>query len=92
VTDTTVVHSQYRHGYVDVYSLTMAGAGQVDFVDTELEGVKKLDSTLFVCIAAETANRLGWLREGDKAGGWPRKLSDTLIHVPARNGDKLGTA
>ena len=70
----------------------MVRAGQVDFVDTELEGAEKLDGTLFVHVAAETANRLGWLREGDKARGWPRKLSDTLIHVPVRNGDKLGTA
>lgn len=47
-------------------------AGQADFVDTELEGAEKLDGTLFVRVAAETANRLGWLREGEKAGGWER--------------------
>ena len=47
-------------------------AGQADFKDTELEGADRLDGTLFVRAAAATATRLGWLREGEKAGTWDR--------------------
>lgn len=46
--------------------------GQADFVNTELEGAEKLDGTLFIRAAGETANRLGWMREGEKQGKWDR--------------------
>jgi hypothetical protein len=45
-------------------------AGQADFNGTELEGADRLDGTLFVRAAAATSKRLGWLREGEKAGMW----------------------
>lgn len=47
-------------------------AGQADFKDTELEGADKLDGTLFVRTAAATAKKMGWMREGEKAGAWDR--------------------
>ena len=50
----------------------LQAAGQVDFKDTELEGADRLNGTLFVWAAAATATRLGWLREGEKAGMWDR--------------------
>jgi len=46
--------------------------GQVDFINTELGGAEKLDGTLFIRVAGETANRMGWMREGEKQGQWDR--------------------
>jgi len=45
---------------------------QMDFSNTELEGAEMLDGTLFIRVAGETANRLGWVREGEKPGEWDR--------------------
>jgi hypothetical protein len=47
-------------------------AGQADFKDTELKGSEKLDGTLFLRIAKETADKMGWMREGEKSGTWYR--------------------
>ena len=47
-------------------------AGQTDFCDTELEGAEQLDGSLFLRVAGETANKMGWMREGEKAGQWDR--------------------
>ena len=35
-----------------------------------LEGIERLDGTLFVRVAGLTFDRLGWVDEGDKAGLW----------------------
>lgn len=37
-----------------------------------LEGIERLDGTLFVRIAGLTFDRLGWLDEGEKEGVWDR--------------------
>ena len=35
-----------------------------------LEGIEKLDGTLFVRVAGLTLDRLGWVNEGEKACSW----------------------
>ena len=35
-----------------------------------LEGIEKLDRTLFVRGAGLTFDQLGWMHEGEKAGSW----------------------
>ena len=35
-----------------------------------LEGIERLDGTLFVRVAGLTFDRLGWVDEGEKAGMW----------------------
>jgi hypothetical protein len=35
-----------------------------------LEGIEKLDGTLFVRVAGLTLDRLGWVNEGEKASSW----------------------
>ncbi|KAH9940616.1 hypothetical protein B0H21DRAFT_574991 [Amylocystis lapponica] len=35
-----------------------------------LEGAERLDGTLFVRVAGLTADRLGWIREGEEKKGW----------------------
>lgn len=45
-----------------------------------LEGIERLDGTLFVRVAGLTLDRLGWVHEGEKASSWdtvtrPRKIS-----------------
>ncbi|KZT42073.1 hypothetical protein SISSUDRAFT_1058938 [Sistotremastrum suecicum HHB10207 ss-3] len=42
------------------------------FGGTELDGADILDGSLFVRVAWLTANRLGWMREGQVAGSWDR--------------------
>lgn len=44
--------------------------GQADFKNSELEGAEKLDGTLFIRGASLTAEKLGWLREGEEPGTW----------------------
>ncbi|KAI0739605.1 hypothetical protein C8Q80DRAFT_1222014 [Daedaleopsis nitida] len=39
---------------------------------TELEGAEVLDGTVFVRIAGLTADRIGWMREGQEAVNWDR--------------------
>lgn len=48
--------------------------GHFESLGTEggLEGAKFLDGTLFVRAAGLTANRLGWMREGQAERGWDR--------------------
>ncbi|KLO05052.1 hypothetical protein SCHPADRAFT_947215 [Schizopora paradoxa] len=41
------------------------GAGKVGF-----EGIEKLDGSLFIRVARLTADRLGWMREGQEEQGW----------------------
>ncbi|KAH7922437.1 hypothetical protein BV22DRAFT_1017307 [Leucogyrophana mollusca] len=40
---------------------------------TELEGAERLDGTLFVRVAALTADKLGWMREGEEKATWDFK-------------------
>jgi hypothetical protein len=35
-----------------------------------LEGIERLDGTLFVRVAGLTFDRLGWVNEGERAGNW----------------------
>jgi len=35
-----------------------------------LEGIERLDGTLFVRVAGLTMERLGWVHEGEDAGSW----------------------
>ena len=35
-----------------------------------LEGIERLDGTLFVRVAGLTMDRLGWVHEGEDAGSW----------------------
>lgn len=37
-----------------------------------LEGLKELDGTLFIRAAGLTADRLGWMREGEEKKDWDR--------------------
>ncbi|KAI0822157.1 hypothetical protein BC628DRAFT_1340970 [Trametes gibbosa] len=46
------------------------GAGS--FAGTGLEGAELLDATLFVRAAGLTADRMGWMKEGQAEGGWDR--------------------
>ncbi|KAI0776927.1 hypothetical protein BD413DRAFT_523845 [Trametes elegans] len=42
------------------------------FADTGLDGADVLDGTLFIRAAGLTADRLGWMKEGQEAGEWDR--------------------
>ncbi|KAI0324192.1 hypothetical protein GY45DRAFT_1331792 [Cubamyces sp. BRFM 1775] len=42
------------------------------FTGTELEGAELLDGTLFIRVAGLTADRLGWMKEGQEQGEWDR--------------------
>ncbi|KAH9895753.1 hypothetical protein C8Q73DRAFT_644436 [Cubamyces lactineus] len=42
------------------------------FTGTELEGAEVLDGTLFIRVAGLTADRLGWMKEGQEQGAWDR--------------------
>ncbi|KZT34795.1 hypothetical protein SISSUDRAFT_991368 [Sistotremastrum suecicum HHB10207 ss-3] len=52
--------------YATVYGNRKPG----HFSGTELAGAELLDGSLFLRVAWLTANRLGWMREGQKAGDW----------------------
>ncbi|RPD56818.1 hypothetical protein L226DRAFT_492010 [Lentinus tigrinus ALCF2SS1-7] len=52
----------------DLYGQRAAG----DFAGLGLEGAEVLDGTLFIRIAGLTADRLGWMKEGQEAGEWDR--------------------
>ena len=51
-----------------VYGQRRAG----DLAGLELEGAELLDGTLFIRIAGLTADRIGWMKEGQKANDWDR--------------------
>ena len=51
-----------------VYGQRAAG----DFAGLGLEGAEVLDGTLFVRVAGLTADKLGWMKEGQEAGDWDR--------------------
>lgn len=46
------------------------GAGHL--VGTGLEGAEALDGTLFIRVASLSADRLGWMKEGQAEGSWDR--------------------
>jgi hypothetical protein len=60
--------------FADVYG----GARQGSFAEMDVQssgnasgiGLKELDGTLFIRAAGLTANRLGWMREGQEKRGW----------------------
>ncbi|KAI9455663.1 hypothetical protein BJY52DRAFT_1121741, partial [Lactarius psammicola] len=58
------------------YFSALAATGEEDKVRTgaaevpALEGIERLDGTLFVRVAGLTFDRLGWVDEGEKAGLW----------------------
>lgn len=54
--------------YSALYGTTEAGTWKKEGI--ELEGLEKLDGTLFARVAGLTMGRLGWLREGDQKGEW----------------------
>ncbi|TBU44557.1 hypothetical protein BD309DRAFT_862019 [Dichomitus squalens] len=56
-----------------LHNATLYGARAAgDFAGTELEGSELLDGSLFIRAAGLTANVIGWLKEGQKAGDWDR--------------------
>jgi len=76
IIQTTVVHPDEHLCKIQralAHFAVMYGSRPVGyFKDTELDGADRLDGTLFVRAAAATAKKLGWLREGEKAGTWDR--------------------
>lgn len=56
--------------FADVYGGTPPGAFASLGADAGLEGLEKLDGTIFVRAAGLTADRLGWMREGQEQKGW----------------------
>jgi len=50
------------------FSARESDAGQ----QPSLEGIEKLDGTLFVRVAGLTFDRLGWMHEGEKVGSWDK--------------------
>ncbi|KAI9439338.1 hypothetical protein H4582DRAFT_1948603 [Lactarius indigo] len=49
-----------------------------------LEGIERLDGTLFLRVAGLTFDRLGWVDEGEKAGHWDRDGFPVLDEYNAR--------
>lgn len=55
------------------YFSAFAAAGEEEArMGPALEGIERLDGTLFVRVAGLTFDRLGWVDEGEKAGLWDR--------------------
>jgi hypothetical protein len=54
------------------YYATGKNDGGTDGCWRPLEGIERLDGTLFVRIAGITIERLGWVHEGEKARRWDR--------------------
>ena len=53
------------------YGEVFGGAPRGAFAGlAELEGAEVLDGSLFVRVAGLTADRLGWMREGQEKGSW----------------------
>lgn len=52
--------------YAQIYGARPAGT----FVGTGLDGVEILDGTLFVRVAGNAMNAIGWVREGDARGAY----------------------
>lgn len=74
-------------GYFSAFATTSeekarTGAGRAP----ALEGIERLDGTLFVRIAGLTFDRLGWVDEREKAGHWDRDGFPVLDEYDARKG------
>lgn len=52
------------------YFSTFAAGEEVVMRTGALEGIEKLDGTLFMRVTGLTFDRLGWVGEGEKAGLW----------------------
>lgn len=59
--------------FADMYGGTPKGRFDGTGAHSRLEGAGDLDGTLFVRAAGLTANRLGWMREGQEKRGWDAK-------------------
>lgn len=55
-------------GYFSTFAA--AAAGEKEENGPGLEGIERLDGTLFVRVAGLTFDRLGWVGEGEKVGSW----------------------
>lgn len=47
-----------------------AGESEAGQKMSSLEGIERLDGTMFVRVAGLTLDRLGWVHEGEDAGSW----------------------
>ena len=54
------------------------------FADHGLKGAEVLDDTLFVRAAGLTAERLGWMREGERLGTWSGRQRNALATATAQ--------
>lgn len=59
--------------FADLYGGTPPSAFASLGAAPGLEGLDKLDGTIFVRAAGLTADRLGWMREGQEQKGWDTK-------------------
>ncbi|CDO68532.1 hypothetical protein BN946_scf184998.g29 [Trametes cinnabarina] len=56
-----------------MHNATVYGARKAGhFAGTELEGAELLDGTLFIRVAGLSADRVGWMKEGQEHRGWDR--------------------
>ena len=54
--------------------------------EVELDGVEKLDGTIFARVAGLTMGRLGWMREGEARGDWDGlPFGGTIVVQTAKN-------
>ncbi|KAI0085243.1 hypothetical protein BDY19DRAFT_1059708 [Irpex rosettiformis] len=60
--------------FAEQYGGTAPGAfvSATEGAGSALTGAEALDGTLFLRVAKLTADRLGWMREGQEVGGWDR--------------------
>jgi hypothetical protein len=45
-------------------------AGETDALQPSLEGIQRVDGTLFAHVAGLTFDRLGWVNEEERADSW----------------------
>ena len=76
IVQTTIVHPAEHLCKTQralMHNATLYGQrGAGDFAGLGLEGAEMLDGTLFIRIAGLTADRLGWMKEGQEASDWDR--------------------
>jgi hypothetical protein len=58
------------------FSVIYGGRTGKDFKGTGLEGVERLDGSLFIRAAGLTADAVGWMREGQSQGQWRMESYD----------------